>query len=105
MVVLQHDLNCPQSDISLHVCQTRLLYIMKTRRKHTMSDTHSAHQSGGCCGVEDISDHPVRLALIETPLRTTCNDTTCVLSAMLEKRETLADLRSSVDRWVMVEEA
>ena len=70
-----------------------------------MSDTHSADQSGDGCGVKDISDHPVRLALVEASLRTACDDATRILSAMLEKRETLADLMSSVDRRVVQKKA
>ena len=70
-----------------------------------MSDTHSTDQLGDSCGVKDISDHPVRLALVEATLRTACDDAARILSAMLEKRETLADLMSSVDRRVVQKKA
>ena len=70
-----------------------------------MSDTHSADQSGDGCGVKDISDHPVSLALVESPLRTAGDDAACVLAAMLEEGEAFADLLSCVEGGIVVEEA
>ena len=50
-----------------------------------MADTHSADELGyGSC-VEHISDHSVRLALIETALVSAGDDAARILAAVLEK--------------------
>lgn len=69
-----------------------------------MAHTHSADQRGDSGRVKDISDHAVRLALIETAFGPTCDDAAGILAAMLEKRESLADLRSCVDGRVVEEQ-
>ena len=66
-----------------------------------MTDTHSADEPGEGGGVKDVPDHSVRLALVETTLWSTGYDTAGILTSMLEKRETLADLLCDVDRGVM----
>ena len=70
-----------------------------------MADTHPADESGNGCGVEDISDHAVRLALVEAALRATCHDAARILAAMLEEREPFADLCGSIQGGIMEEEA
>ena len=69
-----------------------------------MANTHSADEPGERGSVKDIPNHPVGLALVETALVAAGDDAARVLSAMLEKREALADLRSSIDRRVVEEE-
>ena len=70
-----------------------------------MSDAHPADKPCNSGRVKHVAHHPVRLALVEASLRTACDDAARILSAMLEKRETLADLMSSVDRWVVQKKA
>ena len=43
-------------------------------------------------GVKDISDHSIGLALVETSLGPASDDTACILTAVLEERETFTDL-------------
>ncbi len=70
-----------------------------------MANTHSAGESGNSGGVKDVPNHPVGLALVEASLRAAGDDSAGILSAMLEKSEAFADLRSCIDRRVVQEEA
>ena len=70
-----------------------------------MADAHSADEPGDGCGVKDVPDHSVCLALVEAALGPAGDDAAGILAAMLEKREAFADLRSRIDRRVVEEEA
>ncbi|KAJ2988730.1 hypothetical protein NUW54_g9018 [Trametes sanguinea] len=70
-----------------------------------MAYTHPANQPGDRGGVEDISDHSIGLALVEASFRPAGDDAARILAAVLEKGETFADLRSSIDRGVVQEKA
>lgn len=71
---------------------------------HTVPDAHPAVQGGQCLSVEDVSDHAVGLALIEASLGPASDDTTRILTAMLEERETFTDLRRRLLSRVMEDE-
>lgn len=58
----------------------------------TVPDAHPAVQGGQRVGVEDVSDHSVGLALVETSLGPASDDTARILTAVLEEREAFTDL-------------
>ena len=70
-----------------------------------MADAHSADEPGDGCGVKDVPDHPVCLALVEAALGATGDDAAGVLAAVLEEGEALADLSGRIDGRVVEEEA
>ena len=56
-----------------------------SEERHTMANAHSSDEFGyGSC-VEDISNHPIRFALVETALVSAGDDTARILAAVLEK--------------------
>jgi hypothetical protein len=61
-----------------------------------MPNTHSTNEGADRVRSEDVADHAVRLALVETALLAARHDPACILTAMLKERETLADLGRSV---------
>ena len=77
--------SCPQSDTVLSIRETTRFDFECVRGVLTVTDTHSADELGyGSC-VEHISDHSVRLALIETALVSAGDDAARILAAVLEK--------------------
>lgn len=50
----------------------------------TMPDAHSSNQPRNGVAVEDIADHAICFALVESPLRTAGDDTTRILAAVLQ---------------------
>jgi hypothetical protein len=63
----------------------------------TMTDSHPTNQSHyGILG-EHVANHPIRLTLIQSAPRPTCDDPACILSTMLQQRQTLTYLRRGVD--------
>lgn len=58
-----------------------------------MSDTHVPSEPAETTRVENIPDHSICLALVESSLVSARHDTRCVLPAMLQEGETLVDLR------------
>ena len=67
------DTQATQTDIALH-----------TIRLHTVTDAHPAVQSRERVSIEDVSDHPIRLALVEASLGPASDDTTGILASVLE---------------------
>jgi hypothetical protein len=63
----------------------------------TVTDSHPTDQSHYRVLREDVADHPIRLALIQSSPRTASDDSARILSAVLQQRQTLAYLRRSVD--------
>jgi hypothetical protein len=63
----------------------------------TMSYAHPADQFRNGLVIEDISDHPIGFALVQTALWTTGDDTTCILAAMLQQGKALTDLSGRID--------
>jgi hypothetical protein len=51
-----------------------------------MPNPHPADQPSNRVCVKDIPDHPVGLALVETALGTTCDNSASVLTSVLEQR-------------------
>lgn len=70
-----------------------------------MTDSHPANQPHYRVLREHVADHPIRLALIQPAPRPARDDPACILSAMLQQRQTLTYLRRSVDGGVVQEEA
>lgn len=62
-----------------------------------MSDSHAAYQSRDGAVVKDITDHAVGFALVETTLGSTGDDSTSILTTMLEEGKTLCDFCSDID--------
>ncbi len=50
----------------------------------TMSDTHASNQSRNSVMGEHVADHAIRLALVQTASGSASDDTTCVLTAVLQ---------------------
>lgn len=49
----------------------------------TVSDSHPADEPSKRLIIENIPDHSVRFALVETAFGTAGDDTTCILTAVL----------------------
>jgi hypothetical protein len=62
-----------------------------------VTDSHPTDESNYRVLREHVTDHPIRLALIQSTPRPTRDDPACILSAMLQQRQTLTYLRGSVD--------
>jgi hypothetical protein len=52
----------------------------RKERRRTVSNTHSTDELSHSLGVEEVADHSVALALVETTLGTASNDTARVLT-------------------------
>lgn len=66
-----------------------------------MTNAHSANEPLDRLLIEDIPDHTVRLALVETPLGPASDYSAGILASVLQERQTLADLRRSVQAGVV----
>ena len=67
----------------------------------TVTDPHAPDQPPERHGIEDIADHAVSFALIESSLRPARHDTTCILATVLQQGKSFADLRRTVHGWVV----
>ena len=70
-----------------------------------MADAHPADEPGDGCGVKDVPDHPVCLALVEATFMSASDDTACILTPMLEERQSFTYLTSTVDLRVVEKQA
>lgn len=68
-----------------------------------MPNTHSADESGDRFFIEDITNHTVRLALVEATFRPTGDDPASVLASMLEKSQSFAYFLGCIDVRVVQE--
>ena len=103
-VELPHDLSSPLWDNALYKRyetknsdEDNRVCIEMHLGMPTMSHSHPTNQSREGTGVKDISDHSIGLALVKAAFWSASDDSTCILTSMLEKRKTFADLGSSVD--------
>ena len=82
----------------------RSLFVHGTNvRARTVPDAHASDKPGQRGRIKDIPNHAVCLALVETPLGPASDDTTGILTSVLEKGETLAYLAGDVDCRIMQE--
>ena len=100
-----HGSNCPQSDTALGGRQLSANTTNGIRGALTVADAHSADEPGDGCGVKDVPDHAVCLALVEAALGAAGDDAAGVLAAVLEEGEAFADLSGRIDGRVVEEEA
>jgi hypothetical protein len=63
----------------------------------TMSDPHPSNQSRYCVLREHVADHAIGLALVQPTSGSACDDSACVLSPVLQQRQSLAYLRRGID--------
>lgn len=69
----------------------------------TVSDTHTPLQRAQALGIKDVSNHSVRLALIETTFGSAGDDPTCILTSVLQQAQALADFGPRIYIWVLQE--
>jgi len=62
----------------------------------TMTDSHPTNQSQYGILREHIANHPIRLALIQSAPRPTCDDPACILSTVLQEGQALTYLGRGV---------
>lgn len=62
-----------------------------------MTNSHTTDQSHYGILREHVSNHPIRLTLIQSAPWPTCDDPACILSTVLQHRQTLTYLWRGVD--------
>jgi hypothetical protein len=68
-----------------------------------VANAHATDEPGYRVIVEDVPNHPIGFALEKAALRSTGDNTTCILTSVLQKRKALCNFRGNVHGWVMEE--